>query len=77
MKKIFRFIIHNRKNIIKAIVIGTVAIVAYEIAHHFATIERGYEAIGGEIFVPFLIIFAEDIWGMFKEPIEIVEQEKR
>lgn len=73
MKKVLRFIVHNRKAIIKTLVIGTVAFVAYFLAHKAGTMERGYEAIGGEIFIPLLVIFAEDIWAMIKAPFKAVE----
>ena len=66
MKRFLRFIIHNRKAIIKTLIIGTVAVGAYVLAHKLGTAERGYEAVGGELFIPFLILFAEDIWGMIK-----------
>ena len=72
MKKFLKFIVHNRKAIIKTVVVGAVAIGAYVLAHNAGTAERGYEAIGGEIFIPLLIIFAEDIWEMIKEPFKAV-----
>ena len=74
MKKVLRCIVHNRKTIIKAFVIGTVALVAYQLAHKAGTMERGYDAIGGEVFIPLLIIFAEDIWGMIKAPFKAVKE---
>ena len=42
--------------IVGAVIGGLIG--AYELLHYFATLERGYEAVGGEIFVfaiPFLI----------------------
>ncbi len=72
MKKVLNFIIHNRKTIIKTLAVGTVAVVLYAIAHKVGTMQRGYEAIGGEIFIPFLVIFAKDIWEMIKEPFKAV-----
>lgn len=69
MKKFFK---RNAEGIIKAVLTGSLAIVAYILAHKAGTAERGYEAIGGEIFVPFLIIFAEDIWEMLKAPFKAV-----
>lgn len=74
MKKLFRFIVYNRKKIIKGIAIGVAAIIAYQLAHKSGTMERGYEAIGGEIFIPFLIIFAKDIWELIKAPFKAVKQ---
>ena len=75
MKKFLRYIIHNRKKIAKNLAIVGIAIGAYVLAHNFATMERGYEAIGAEIFIPFLIIFAKDIWGMIKEPFKAVRND--
>lgn len=72
MKRIFKFIVHNRRAIIKGLAFATVAIVAYEVAHDFGTAERGYNAIGGEIFIPFLIVFAKPIWQMVKAPFKAV-----
>ena len=66
--KIKRFLKKNYKGIIKAVLILTLALIAYVIAHKAGTAERGYEAMGGEIFIPFLIIFAEDIWEIIKAP---------
>lgn len=57
--------------LLKATAILLTAAVAFEIAHKFGTLERGYEAIGGEIFIPFVIIFAKPILKLFKEPFEI------
>ena len=66
------FIVHNRKAIIKTFVIGTVAFIAYALAHRAGTAEREYEAVGGEVFIPFLIIFAKDIWEIIKAPFKAV-----
>lgn len=75
MKKILRFAIHNRKKIIKGVLLGVAALVAFDIAHQIGTIERGYEAIGGEIFIPFLIVFAPAIWNEIKESFSEVEED--
>ena len=74
MKKFFRFIVHNRKAIIKGIAICVGAIVAYEIAHKAGNMERGYDAIGGEMFIPLLIIFAQDIWEIIKAPFMQIDE---
>lgn len=58
------------KKIFKYIAICTVALVAYAIAHELATMERGYEAIGGEIFIPFIVLLAKPMWKMIKEPFK-------
>ena len=69
MKKFFK---RNAKDIIKYTLILVTAIIAYVIAHKAGNAERGYEAVGGEIFVPLLIIFAEDIWQIIKAPFKAV-----
>lgn len=69
-----RFIVHNRKAIIKTLAIGVTAFIAYQLAHKLGTMERGYEAIGGEMFIPFLIIFAKDIWEIIKAPFQAVSK---
>ena len=66
--KIKRFMKKHYKAIRKYSLILAVAIIGYEIAHKLGVIERGYEAVGGEIFIPFLIIFAEDILKIIKAP---------
>ena len=70
MKKLFK---GNGKTIIKAILILAAAIVAYILAHKAGTSERGYEALGGEIFIPLLIVFAEDIAEIIKKPFKAVK----
>lgn len=72
MKKVLRYIVHNRKNIIKNLAIVGIAVGAFLIAHKLGTAERGYNAIGGEIFVPLLVIFAKDIWETITEPFKVV-----
>ena len=72
--KIKRFLKHNYKAIIKYTLILAVAIIAYELAHKAGTAERGYEAVGGEIFIPLLIIFAEDIWKIIKAPFKEIKE---
>lgn len=67
--------IHNRKNIVKTLAILGVAVGAYVLAHKAGTAERGYKAIGGEIFIPLLIIFAEDIWEIIKAPFKAVQND--
>lgn len=66
--KIKRFLKKHYKAIIKYSLILAVAIIGYAIVHKLGTVERGYEAVGGEIFIPFLVIFAEDILKIIKAP---------
>ena len=56
MKRALNFIVHNRKTILKAIATGIAAIIAYVMAHNVAVSTRVNDAIGGEIFVPFIVI---------------------
>ena len=68
-----KFLKRNGQALIKYTLILAVAVIAYILAHKAGTTERGYEAVGGEIFVPLLIIFAEDIWEIIKEPFKAVK----
>ncbi len=73
--KIKRFLKQYYKPIIKAVLIFVLAIYAYEVAHKIGTAERGYNAVGGEMFIPFLIIFAEDIWEIIKAPFKAARKD--
>jgi F0F1-type ATP synthase assembly protein I len=58
MKKRFkRFMKENGKAILKGLLIAIVTIVAFEVLHDIATSQRGYEAIGGEVFAWFIPFF--------------------
>ena len=70
-----RFFKTNKKAILKHTLILAAAILAFVLAHKIGTSERGYEAVGGEIFVPFLIVFAKKIWEIIKEPFKAVKSE--
>lgn len=72
--KIKRFLKHNYKAIIKYTLILAAAIIAYIVAHKAGTEWRGYEAVGGEIFIPLLIVFAEDIWEIIKAPFKAIKE---
>lgn len=71
MKRVFK---RYWKAIIKTVLLVTVSVVAYNIAHEIGTAERGYEAVGGEIFVPFFVFFAKDIWKMIVEPFKMIKE---
>lgn len=73
MKKVLSFIKRNRKDLIESLALTILAVIAYEVAHEYGTAERGYEAIGGEIFIPFLILFHRQIWEIFKAPFKAVK----
>ena len=68
-----RFFKRNAKAILKNTLILAVAIALYILAHKAGTAERRYEAIGGEMFVPFLVLFAPRIWKIIKEPFKAVK----
>lgn len=72
--KIKRFLKHNYKVIIKGGLILAVAIFAYIVAHKLGTEWRKYEAVGGEIFIPLLIVFAKDIWEIIKAPFKVIKE---
>lgn len=62
MKKRFkRFMKENGKAISKGLLLALVTIVAFEVLHDIATSQRGYEAIGGEVFawfIPFFVVLS-------------------
>lgn len=60
------------KGLLKVIAATAIAAVVFLIAHKLATNWRGYEAIGGELFLFFLILFAEDIAEIIKKPFKAV-----
>ena len=72
MRKFLKLIVHNRKAIVKTLVIGTLAVVVYAVAHEIATMMRGYEAIGGEVFLPLLVVLAEPIAKFITAPFSEV-----
>ena len=74
MKKVLRYIIHNRKKIIKAFVMVGIAGVLFAVAHKIGTAERGYKAIGGEIFIPLIVLLAKPIGRLIKESVEVVKK---
>lgn len=58
MKKFVKFMRKNFKKILIAAVVIAAVFIGYDILHNIATAERGYDAIGGEIFIfllPYLI----------------------
>ena len=56
MCKGLRFLKRHRKAIAKALVVTAITIITFILAHKAGTTERGYEALGGEMFA-FLIPF--------------------
>lgn len=65
-----RFFKKNLKFIIKWAVVLLASVMFYKVFHHVANIERGYEAIGGEIFmflIPFFVWVAPETKKSIKE----------
>lgn len=52
-----RFLKKHGKSILSAAGITAGTLIAYHLAHGAATFDRGYEAIGGEIFLFFIPAF--------------------
>ena len=71
MKKFFK---KNYKCIIKWLVVLLVSVLLYKLCHHIATLDRGYEAFGGEMFM-FLIPFFVWIAPEFKKSLKEIEDE--
>lgn len=66
----------KRSRVFEIVLTVALAGVVYLMAHDAATADRHYEAIGGEIFLPFLILFARPIWAAIKEPLQLLKERK-
>lgn len=67
MKKFFK---KNYKCIIKWLIVLLASVLLYKLCHYVATLDRGYEAIGGEMFmflIPFFVWVAPEIKKSIKE----------
>lgn len=77
-KKIVRFVKRNFKKALVITMIAAALIIGYEVLHNAATDERGYNAIGGEIFIfaiPYLVcVFYENYQDSKKIIIEKVKK---
>ena len=65
-----RFFKKNLKFIIKWVVVLLASVMFYKVCHYVATFDRGYEAIGGEIFmflIPYFVWVAPEIKKSIKE----------
>ena len=68
--KVIKFLKENWKWILKWVFVFVLSAVAFILLHKLATIERGYNAIGGEIFmflIPFFVWVAPEIKKSIKE----------
>ena len=61
MKRAIKFIKRHYEKITLAVIIIVAAYIGFDIMHEMATAERGYNAIGGEVFgllIPFMCYVA-------------------
>ena len=68
--KFIKFLKENWKWILKWVFVFVLSAVAFILLHKLATIERGYNAIGGEMFmflIPFFVWVAPEIKKSIKE----------
>lgn len=68
--KVIKFLKANKRFIFKWFLVGVLTLVAFIGFHKLATIERGYNAIGGEMFmflIPFFVWIAPEIKKSIKE----------
>lgn len=68
--KVVKFLKANKKWILKWFFVFALSVVAFVVLHKVATLERGYNAIGGEIFmflIPFFVWMAPEIKKSIKE----------
>ena len=68
--KVIKFLKENWKWILKWVFVFVLSAVAFILLHKLATVERGYNAIGGEMFmflIPFFVWVAPEIKKSIKE----------
>ena len=68
--KVIKFLKANKKVILKWFFVFILSVVAFAGLHKLATAERGYNAIGGEMFMflmPFFVWIAHEIKKSIKE----------
>ena len=68
--KVIKFLKANKKVILKWFFVVVLSVVAFGSLHKLATVERGYNAIGGEMFmflIPFFVWIAPEIKKSIKE----------
>lgn len=68
--KFIKFLKENKKWILKWLFVIMLSVVAFIGFHKLATLERGYDAIGGEMFmflIPFFVWIAPEIKKSIKE----------
>lgn len=75
--KFVKFLKENWKWILKWTFVFALSVVAFVVLHKLATVERGYKAIGGEIFVfliPFFVWIAPEIKKSIKEIKDVLSR---
>ena len=68
--KVIKFLKENWKWILKWVFVFVLSAVAFILLHKLATVERGYNEIGGEMFmflIPFFVWVAPEIKKSIKE----------
>ena len=75
--KVIKFLMTNKKVILKWFFVFVLSAVAFIGLHKLATIERGYNAIGGEIFmflIPFFVWIAPETKKSIKEIKDVLSR---
>jgi drug/metabolite transporter superfamily protein YnfA len=75
--KFIKFLKENKKWILKWFFVIVLSVVAFLGLHKSATVERGYNAIGGEMFmflIPFFVWIAPEIKKSIKEIKDVLSR---
>lgn len=60
----------SKKKLIKWVLISILSVILFVLAHKLATVERSYNAMGGEMFmllIPFFVWYVQDCKKQLKE----------
>ena len=75
--KVIKFLKANKKVILKWFFVVVLSVGAFGGLHKLATVERGYNAIGGEMFmflIPFFVWIAKEIKKSIKEIKDVLSR---
>ena len=75
--KVIKFLKANKKVILKWFFVVVLSVVAFVGLHKLATVERGYNAIGGEMFmflIPFFVWIAPETKKSIKEIKDVLSR---